>query len=232
MNVTELGRAIVHWLEYERLCGRDNLFSEAALRNPIGQYLLANLNHQIEPEHNYPEAYQPAGAGRRRAMDFAVLRKGGQQVLLHGLESKFITSKREFKQEIFDDLLRLASFEPAGQVEPYEKWLVVAGRWTNLRTRIFEATTRLRDGGPMSKTFRGILPKELTAPESHPFIHESAPGIRRLWARAAEAFSQTQIPNAIDVRLVARNPARPHPTSFCCLIWKVNRSPGFMLYDI
>jgi hypothetical protein len=232
MNSTELARAIIHWLEYERLCRRDHLFSEASLRNPIGQYLLANLNHQIEPEQNYPDAYQPSGSGRRRAMDFAVLRKGGQQVLLHAIESKFINSKREFKQEIFDDLFRLASFETAAQAEPCERWLMVAGRWTNLRTKIFAATTKLRDDGPVSKTFRGILPKELTAPDTHAIIHESAPGIRKLWARAAEAFGQNQIPNAIDIHLAARNPKNPHPTGFCCLIWKVTRSPGFRLYNI
>ena len=90
MNAIELARAIIHWLEYERLCRRDHLFTGASLRNPIGHYLLANLNHLIEPEQNYPDAYQPHGPGRRKAMDFAVLRKGGQQVMLHAIESKFI----------------------------------------------------------------------------------------------------------------------------------------------
>jgi hypothetical protein len=232
MNATELARAIIHWLEYERLCGRDHLFSEASLRNPIGQYLLASLSHQIEPEHNYPEANQPRGSGRRRAMDFAVLRTGGQQALLHAIESKFINAKREFKQEIFDDLFRLASFEAENQAEQCERWLVLAGRWTNLRTKIFEATTKLREGGRASKSFRGVLPKALTSPERHVLVHESAPGIRKLWANAARAFGKDQIPNALDVRLAARNPASPHPTSFCCMIWKVNRSPGFNLYAI
>jgi hypothetical protein len=232
MNPTDLARAIIHWLEYERLCGRDHLFSEASLRNPIGQYLLANLNHSIEPEQNYPDAYQPTGSGRRRAMDFAVLRKGGQQVLLHALESKLINSKREFKQEIFDDLFRLASFETSGQTEPCERWLIIAGRWTNLRTKIFEATTKLRDGGSVSKTFRGILKKDLTSPNRHATINHSAPGIRKLWVRAAEGFGQKQLPNAIDIDLAAKNPRSPHPTGFCCFIWKVKRSPGFKLYDI
>lgn len=232
MNVTELARVIIHWLEYERLCGRAHLFSEASLKNPIGQYLLASLSHQIEPEQNYPEVYQPTSSGRRRAMDFAVQRRGGDHVLLHSVESKYINSKREFKQEIFDDLFRLAVFEPHAQVEPCERWLVFAGRWTNIKTKIFNATTRLRDGGPVSRTFRGILPKELTAPDAHPQIHESAPGIRKLWARAADAFGQKQLPNAIDIHLAARHPPKPHNTSFCCLIWKITKSAGFHFYDI
>jgi hypothetical protein len=230
MNPTDLAKSVIYWLEFERLCGRDHLFSEESLKQPIGQYLISNLSQRIEPEHNYPDQYQPNGPGRRRSMDFAVLRSGDNETLLHAVESKFINSKREFKQEMFDDVFRLAWFDTVAGAEPCNRWMIVAGRWTNIRTKLFNATTRLRPRGRMSETFRGVLPKKLTSPLRHVQVHSAAPGIRKLWVDAATAFGQSQIPNAIEIRLSARFPATPHPTGFCCLIWSVTRSAGFHPY--
>ena len=165
-------------------------------------------------------------------MDFAVIRSGDNETLLHAVESKFINSKREFKQEMFDDIYRLAWFDTIAGAEPCKRWIVIAGRWTNIRTKVFKATTRLRPHGQMSETFRGVLPKALTSPLRHVQVNTAAPGIRKLWVEAAKAFGQNQIPNAIEIRLAARFPEFPHSTGFCCLIWSVTRSAGFHPYPI
>jgi hypothetical protein len=123
MNATNLAKAVIYWLEFERLCCRDHLFSEASLKHPIGQYLIANLTQGITPEHNYPDAYQPNGAGKRRATDFGILRGGNNQTSIHAMESKFINSRREFKQEMFDDIFRLAWFDKPPGGEPRRRWI-------------------------------------------------------------------------------------------------------------
>jgi hypothetical protein len=230
MNPTNLARSIVYWLEFERLCGRAHLFSESALKQPIGQHLLASTEASVEPEYQYPDPNQPTGSGRRRAMDFGLLRRGGQRALQHVIESKFINSKREFKQEICDDLFRLAWFELPNQDEPCHRWLVIAGVWTNIETKVFAATIRLRKGGAVSEAFRGVLPKELTSPDRHPPIDNAAPGRRKLWVEAATAFDATQIPNAIHVKLAARNPIKPHHSGYSCFIWKITRTGGWRTY--
>src|SRR4051812_40719820 len=39
LEISDVPKAIVNWLEYEKLCGRSEIFSEALLSYPIAEYI-------------------------------------------------------------------------------------------------------------------------------------------------------------------------------------------------
>ena len=64
MNPVHLAKAIVHWLEFERLCERGKLITEASLKFPLHNYLSATTGTVVELEVPIPGL--PANAGRKK----------------------------------------------------------------------------------------------------------------------------------------------------------------------
>jgi hypothetical protein len=145
MNPQELARAVVHWLEFERLCGRESLFAEASLKAPIHQYLTANEPFDVELEQmlpGIPSALKKL-AGRKKSLDFCLRRPTrigtkGKGVLLDVVESKFVNAKRQFAQEILNDLFRLRWLKPGNQTEPCQRWLLLAGLSGDVKLQVFQ----------------------------------------------------------------------------------------------
>src|SRR4051794_28353319 len=114
MNAIDLAQTVYHWLKYQSLCGRSELFCEAYMAQPIGEYCLSLNPTQFETECSFPNAYQ-ANTRRRRALDFAsfgLSAGGAQKVMKNAVETKFVSARRTFTQEIYDDLFRLLWFQP------------------------------------------------------------------------------------------------------------------------
>jgi len=234
MNPIHLAQAIVHWLEYQSICGRSELFSEAYLAQPIGEYCLALGNEHFEPEYPYPNAYQ-AGVRRRRSLDFALFGtsvNGNQKVLIHAIETKFVRGKRGFTQEIYDDLFRLLWFQPNREPDRCRRWLVVAGFCKNLRSEKFlRSQVQLGKGAgqPRKHAFKGLLSQDLHNHTRTKTIHTSFPQLRARWAEAAKNFGVNQVPNEITVRLAGRAPTSARPADACCYVWEIFRpQPHFV----
>ena len=233
MSPIHLSQAIVHWLEYQSICGRSELFCEAYLANPIGEYCLSVPHEHFEPEYPYPPAYQ-AGAGRRRSLDFALFKQsltGTQKVMTDAIETKFVTAKRNFTQEIYDDLFRLLWFQPTRDPDRCRRWLVIAGFCRNLFSEHFlHDMVQVRRGRnqPQTCAFRGLLSADLNNHTRTKPIQGAAPAIHNLWTEAARNFGQHQHPDAITVRLAGRTPATARPGDACCYVWEIIRpQPDF-----
>jgi len=232
-NPIHLAQVIVHWLEYQALCGRAELFSEAYLSQPIGEYCLSlNPNH-FEPESLYPNDYQK-GAGRKQAIDFAVFGRNAantQNVIKHAIETKFATAKRTFYQEVYDDLYRLLWFQPTREPAGCHRWLVIAGYHKNLTGRkLLGAKVQLRPGKgqPQVHAFRGLLSDDLNNATRTKPVHLASAQLRKLWVEAAASFGQDELPDSITVRLAGRYPKKPRPADLCCNVWEVQRpQPDF-----
>lgn len=232
LDPIHLAQVVVHWLRYQNLCGRSELFCEAYLSQPIGEYCLSLNPSHFEPESLYPKDCQ-AGATRKRGMDFAVFGRNQadtQNALKHAIETKFVTAKRSFFQEVYDDLFRLLWFQPTREPAGCQRWLVVAGYHKNvIGENLLEARVQLKRGKnqPQIHAFRGLLSIDLNNATRTKQIHAADPRLRKLWAKSAKAFGQKELPDAITVRLAGRYPSRPRPADLCCQVWEVQRPAQF-----
>lgn len=228
-----LAQATYHWLRYQSLCGRSELFCEAYLSQPIGEYCLSLGPLHFEAESNFAEAYQ-TGAKRRRALDFAVFNRatgGIQKVMTDAIETKFVTARRTFTQEIYDDLFRLLWFQPTREPDGCRRWLVVAGYKKNIDSEKFLGN-KVQIGRGAGKTkrlaFRGLLSTDLNNHTRSKPMHGATPELRSLWVNAAQSFRQIELPDSITVRLGGRAPSNPRPAEPCCYVWEVMRpQPNF-----
>lgn len=221
MKLPELAKAIVCWAEYETLCDREALLSEASLKYPIGEFLIATQDHELKPEEPYPKAYQQP-KGRPKAMDFCLRRRGGKRPWWAILESKWITNRRDFNLEIFGDLLRLELVRRQEQAETFDRLFLVAGGRKNVRRWVFDGEINPGGGGQRIRLFESILPAEVgkilnvSILEAHEKIHG-------YWHSAAKSSGQKNLPTSLKVELVA---ACDFPEmTYGCWIWRV-RSVG------
>jgi len=233
LNANDLCHLLVHWLKYQYLCGRDSLFCEGLMSQPIGEYALSLDPEHFEPEHPYPNIYQ-ANTRRKRSMDFAIYQPpllGQQKVLAHAIETKFVTSNRGFMQEVYDDLYRLLWFQPSREPAVCKRWLIVAGFKKNISgPKFLGASSQIGAGRGRRKVdaFTGLLSGDLNNAKRTKDVHGAVPEIRKLWEEAAEAFGSDSLPDQITVRLAARYPPRPKPAELCCFIWEIVRpQPNF-----
>lgn len=233
LDLRQLCRAIYHWLQYQNLCGRSELFSEAYLSQPIGEFLLSINFEHFQPEYAYPKAYQ-AGARRQRSMDFAAFKKssgGGQKILNHAFEVKFVSGKRDFTQEIYDDLYRLVWFQPNREPEQCQRWLIAAGISKKLLSDQFlkkKVQEKPGRGQKQVEAFKGLLSTDLNNHTRTKQVHGAHGAIRKCWVSAAKALAQDRIPDQITTRLAARWPIRPRTTDLSCMVWEIIRpQPDF-----
>ncbi|MDX2024305.1 MAG: hypothetical protein SF187_28950 [Deltaproteobacteria bacterium] len=221
MNHSDLANAIVHWLEYERLCGRSNLLSEAALKAPVGEFLLSTQGHSLEVEVPYPKEMQPA-KGRPRSVDFCLRRAGGGRVWTSIVESKWANGKRDLSQEVFDDLLRLEHVRRSSQVEPFERVFLLAGQSKAIVQDIFEREANGADG--RVRLFEGVLPQ--TGSAGVPVANAPA-GIVKYWHEAAINIGLKGLPLTMKTKLVAMASAG----TFDCWVWRISSARNRKIWE-
>lgn len=198
------------------------------MAQPIGEYLLSQNPVHFEAEHPFAREYQ-SDARRPRSLDFASFGKpqqGKQKVMIHAVETKFVTAKRSYAQEIYDDLFRLLWFQPTREPDRCRRWLVVAGYKKNVIGKKFLAA-KFQLGKGAAKTrrlaFKGLLSIDLHNHTREKPLHAAQPELRKRWVSAAKAFGQKQLPDIIKIRLAGRAPANSRPTDLCCYVWEIIR---------
>ena len=93
MNVTSLCKAVIHWVEFETLCGRAHLISEAHLAFPIGQFLSATISSPVFAEENHPVlAAKDSSPGRARQLDFVIKNRNEATFRTHLKRNGFLIS--------------------------------------------------------------------------------------------------------------------------------------------
>jgi hypothetical protein len=217
LNPPCLARAVVHWTEFETSCRRGNLLSEAQLSQPIGQVLNANSVNPVVPEFPHP-LLNNGGSGRPKAIDF-VIQTRNESVITHAIETKWITDKRDFKQELFDDLARLELVHVENR--PLARWLLIAGRYSHIRDAVFDAEGNSGPDSPRAKVFDGVLPSNLNTKVTVP-IRDAILPAQRYWKKTNKAFG-IDIAISLTVRLEGVYPEMPVDDSIACFVWQVGR---------
>ncbi|MBE7497139.1 MAG: hypothetical protein HS117_19530 [Verrucomicrobiaceae bacterium] len=244
----DLVSAVAHWLELEQLFGRERLLNESSLKLPIHQFLASNAKLDLDLEVPYPGL--PSGAGQ--AIDFCLKRWKAitatpaaapaaapaatpaatpattPAAWVHVIESKFVTDKRSFQQEVFDDLVRLEWVEKSGQSEPLCRWLIVAGRKAHMKNRIFSVQTNPGSGSQRVNTFDHILGKTIGVKLNVRVADETRSGFRMKWSKSAKDLGLKKWPLSFDTKLCGKG----ETTNFECYLWRVLSVANRALKDI
>lgn len=103
-NVTSLLNSINHWVNFERLNKRKNLFSEKYLCNPIGQFLQSRYHSYVKIEKSFNFLLKENWAGK---IDYCVIEN---KMPVVAIETKWIRNEPQ-KSNIFRiprDIFRLS----------------------------------------------------------------------------------------------------------------------------
>lgn len=149
----QLARAVHRWLAFQKLCGRDAVFSEGYLTHPIAEFVSAHHSGEIKPEYTLAE-FKTGDRGRPKQVDFVLTTRNSGDVQA-AIESKWVGDSAFSKQAIVDDLLRLERFrDPNRHVE---RFFLVGGLTANFKKNFLELNFRTTNG---NKPFlRRLLPK-------------------------------------------------------------------------
>ena len=154
-KINKLCEALHHWLRYQILCGREALLSESYLNQPTGEYLLhAGKNSHLRTEYTHPVLNTLGKKGRPRQIDFCLLSKE-KKLLTAAIELKWIAPRSLEKQRIIDDLLRLECIRPNQKGQHIYRYLIIAGRTSDLDERLLNAELKGNANG--MKFTKGIL---------------------------------------------------------------------------
>jgi hypothetical protein len=210
-----VAHGVASWLQFELLCDRGHLLSEASLSQPLGQLLVATGSRAVIPEEQHP-ALSDAW------IDFVVKGTGG--VITLAVETKWINGNRDMKQEILDDLVRLELVHTLNRQTG--RWLLLAGEQRHLDAKVFNAAYNLGGGGGRVLFGPGVLPNASAAPLSIDIDGSQAPW-RQAWKQTPNAPvvlpAVPEWPSGMKTKILAKYPPNAAPTDVTCMIWHVGR---------
>jgi hypothetical protein len=118
----KLSSGLTSWLDYERLCGRERVFSEKYMTRPLAELLAHHFRADVEAEHNHPVLQIPGRRGRPPQIDFVV--RHNNQITV-AVESKWLGKSGLNAPEVVWDCVRL---ELAAHHYSCDALFVLAGR--------------------------------------------------------------------------------------------------------
>ena len=131
----QMATAVQLWLDFQVLCGREMLLSEAYLSQPIGEFLRNYHSGSIQTEWNHPNI-QKQGRGRPKQIDYGLFSRDKKRPLV-AIEAKWINNQASSKQRLLDDVLRLECVRNKDR-HPMTRFFVVAGRKEHVEKNLLE----------------------------------------------------------------------------------------------
>lgn len=209
----DLARAIGAWIDYQALCGRQDLLSEMYLGIPIGEFLISNSNWKIEPEFGHPQ-FKKSGRGRPRQTDYVILSRDTKRPIC-ALEIKWI-DKIANRQNIIDDVLRLECWRNE-QNQGMNRFLIMASLgdfFQNFQDLDFNSN------GARLNFFEQVFPSNEDE-KKHLEIKNCESGLRRFFKDFSDVY-RTVLPKSLKIKnislLYSENPKRTVG------IWRVESS--------
>lgn len=207
-----MAQGVTSWLQFELSCKRGELLSEASLSQPLGQLLKATGSRAISPQEPHPRL-------SNAWVDFVEKVKGGRIRL--AIETKWINGKREMKQELLDDLIRLELIHTTNQTT--DRWLLIAGEYGHLESKVFNASLNVGGGGGRVLFSTGLLPL-VTGVSFTIDVDNSGAPMRALWKKTPVVMPLApKWPSGMKTTLLVQFPLAPKPTDVACFIWHVAR---------
>jgi len=179
-----LADAIQSWLDFQILCERDVLLSEAYLAQPLGEFLVSHHSGGIESERNHPSVPNPK-RGRPRQIDYVLTSKDSED-LVSALEAKWVPDERTVsRQRVLDDILRLERLRNESGRSAY-RYFLAAGRSESFSENFLEIDYNTKNGG-REEFIGSILP--LDQKEKHVRVDEATEGLKSYFSKYSEKYS-------------------------------------------
>jgi len=151
----KLGAAVHHWLCFQNLCGRSELFSEHYLSQPIGEYLLHHHTGDLKTEMNHPNLNTGNQRGRPRQIDFCLLSRDIKAVTA-AFELKWVSGANIDKQRIVDDLFRLELLRTK-EKQNVDRYFVIAGEERDFEQNFVQSQVNSGEGSSRIEYFGEFL---------------------------------------------------------------------------
>lgn len=155
-DAVKLAKAIQSWLDFQILCGREFLLSEAYLGQPLADFLSGRHNGEVVAEENHPAFDQTSG--RPQQVDY-VLKSPDEGYDSAAIEVKWLGVKGEkksikdiSKRRIFNDILRLEIMRGYQEGRPVYRYFLLAGGNENFED-FFDLKVRSGEDKPFAKQF-------------------------------------------------------------------------------
>lgn len=212
----KVAQGLACWLQYERRCGREELFSERYLAHPLAQLLRNYYVRRILAEHPHP-VLAGRNPGRPPSVDFLVPKTEKYEAI--AIETKWVSRSTTLVRDILRDIVRLDLMIPdhAG-----EAFLILAGQKSaceNLfSTRVF---ARERPG----MTPFTILPTGLRQKATLRF-NAPTKWRRDIYQSALEAFEGLRISSEISVSLSGPFPQEALKSDYVVYLWRISQGEG------
>lgn len=206
---------LASWLRFEQLCGREPLFSESYLKQPLAQILAHQFPGRVLSEVSHP-VLQRSGRGDRSRTDFVVTGAPGKPHEL-AIETKWLSTSTSLLTDMVRDVVRLQLLLPAHAKRGI---LLFAGKTRNVEEfflrQTIENASQLR---PKPHLFANAKRSGLY------FFHPGTPDyIRKVLSIALEplqVFSDIEIPCVIHLDCFGPFPRYSAKRFFTVLIWQV-----------
>ncbi len=209
--------AIPSWLEYQVACGREMLLSEGYLAQPVGEVLRFEHPGTVKVEYNHPIITSP-GRGRPRQVDY-VLTGVQSDVLVAGLEVKWVDASIPSKQRIVDDLLRLECLKHApGHPQSAGRYFLVAGSKSNINEKFLGLTS---NGGGSRVPFLPCFLDSSDPSWKNIGVQDLPSWLGKYFCSFEDSYG-TEIPKVFRTRLVRA----AHSDGFSAMLWRVDSGVG------
>lgn len=217
-NASKLGKAILHWLEFQVVCKRDWMLSEKSLAQPMGECLHSFHNGKIETELPHPNLDRKL-QGRGRQIDYALKNKKGKTIAV--IESKWASSTPDL-QGIVNDVMRLEC------VRNTICYFVLAGMRKNIEEK--PAPSGIGSHTKKIRQIDSILPFD-ESNDKNIRIEECNETMRRLFKKFSKDYDFREIPKSLNVKRVFSSVGTHKDETVYVYIWRIKSSKNRALFD-
>lgn len=214
----KLAEAVTAWLHFEKLCGREPLFSERYLAHAIGQFLIARYGRRVRSEYEHP-VLAPAmkGPGNRPRIDFVVMHEKSEEIEL-AIETKWVSSSTSLVRDIVRDVVRLGLLAERNVLAV----LVVGGHLKDIE-EIKKSPLWARS--LMHENSKPLMPEYEGSRRQRMHLEKPAGYRKELIQSACSVFQEFQIPSAVSLQAI-KPPNVERVGDYQVLAWQIFSVPS------
>jgi hypothetical protein len=197
-DIKKLSQAILAWLSFQMLCGRQAILSESYLAQPITEFFTPLFPNRIDAEWTSPQ-YKLNARGRPRQLDYVLLSRDSNHPKI-AIEAKWTSDSQIDKQRFVDDVMRLEMLrlESNGKIRHTTRLFLLAGLREHTKRCL---DTSLNSQGGRIPFFSLFLPTNDF--EKHTInIFTSENAIRQRFKDFANAYNVPLLPKSYKTRKV------------------------------
>jgi|GEM_PF-4871498 len=142
-----LADSVAHWLEYQKLVKKEELFCESYLAQPVGEFLITHFpEKQFKPEYQGLPFKERKTRGRPASIDYVMLNRDNKQTvgkrMAIAIEAKWVSSNQLNAHLIFFDVFRLRDIRNFRENNPISCYFLICGKRTDIEKNFINRTLK------------------------------------------------------------------------------------------